>query len=230
MENLRFNLITGGLGRRLVLVVEWNKKLIAEPQIPKGGHEAMKRVLEHLRAIHDDKVSGNFAMSDEARDWWVKWYEDPIRLKTDDPILREFYSTKHINVLKVAMLLALSKKPFRLVYEVDHLKTALAMLDLLEPKVNRLTGGIGRNEIAAVAEQMMQSIEASSGAISKKKLYGTFFRNLRTSEFDEVLHFLVQTDRIGIYNLKIDGAEREFVLTPERYHDLIEQQKKQQRV
>jgi hypothetical protein len=77
MSNLKLDLFSGGLGRRLILVYEEKTGLIAEPFIPPGGEAAIQKVLTHLHRA--EKLQGEFKMPDPARKWWKKWYEDPTR-------------------------------------------------------------------------------------------------------------------------------------------------------
>jgi hypothetical protein len=226
MDNLKYDLFSLGLGRRLILVHDEKRKLISDPKPPADGKPVFDRVIKHLQEAR--KLVGQFTFSKEGKAWWDKWYTDATRIRKDDPIIAQFHETKHVQVLKVAMLLALNERPFRLVYEPKHLKVALAMLDELEPKVIRLTSGIGRNELANISVQLLDTLEHFHGAMSEKLLWKTYFRHLRFDEYKEVLKMLEDTEQIKYAILKEDGIPKTFVVLPEIYKKLREEQEKTQ--
>lgn len=222
MTNLKLDLFEGGLGRRLIIVYAEKKKCIAKPKLPPGAEEAQERVLNHLRKVRS--FTGEFTMTQEADDWWVKWYEDPKRKTKDNPIMAQFHETKHVMVLKVAMLLALNELPLNAVIDKEHLEVALAMISELEPEVVRLTGGIGRNELAGISAKMLDTILVNGECIGEKRLKANYFRDLQTPEYVQCLNHLVDTGQVYRMQLIAEGdtTQREYVMTP-KYHARLQE-------
>jgi len=198
MRALRADLFTGGFGRRLTIVYENKTILNANPSIPPGGEEAWQRVVEHMHAARD--LCGEVRLSDAATKWWNAWYENPQRLQSEDPILRQMYAGKHIMLQKVAMLMALDERPFRMVIEPGDFEHALALLEVLEPPIRKLSAGIGRNELAAISVQLLDTLTNMGGSAPEKKLRAMFFRDckVQSNEFNAMLNHLSETDQIHV--------------------------------
>jgi hypothetical protein len=139
-----------------------------------------------------------------------------------DPNLVGYYETKHIQLLKISMLVALSEG-FELVLRKSHLEAGLAILGLAEYNLARVFQGIGRNELNAVATRVLDYI-ANAPKIKVKKLDGSIvdvpaipekrlkvmmFRDLSSvTEADYVLNHLKETDKIGVSTETVGGETR----------------------
>jgi hypothetical protein len=215
MSNLKIDLFDGGLGRRMIIVYDEKTRLIDDPVTPPGGNEALLRAVDHLRAAA--KLYGEVKKTEAAKKWWKEWYCDPHRINRDDPILMQFHETKHIILLKVAILLAMSEQPFTMTMTDDHMQTACAMLDLLEPKIVRLTSGIGRNELAGIGAQLLDTLSRIGGVASEKQLMKFFARYLRDPEFLEVVNHYITTNELVVTIIKDTGQKVYFL--PDRYEE-----------
>lgn len=225
MRTLKIDLFSGGLGRRLIIIYESKTILNAHPTVPIGGDEAWARVIAHLRAI--EPLTGPMSLSPEADRWWTSWYEDPKRLKTDDPILAQFFATKHVQLQKIAILLALADYSVSMTIKPEHFEMALAMMDVLEPNIKKLSSGIGRNELASVAMQVIDTLKFHDGKMSLKALQRRFFRDckLNGKEFDGLIEHLNRTDQIVTLTSMNNGCNGEVCFLPEEYKKWKEGQK-----
>lgn len=227
MTELKMNLFKGGLGRRLVLVCDGANESYPDPIPPADSEQVfLDRVLPHLKAARD--LVGCFERSQEAKEWWHKWYKLHKQNKPDDPILLQFHSTKHVMVLKVAMLLALNERPFRLVLERVHLETALAFFDDLVPAIQRLTSGIGRNELAGIGTQIMEWMTNMEGVAKWIDLRRTFRRYLQSREFNDVIDDFIKTEQLYLMEMDSEtaGVPMRFVLLPGACYGVLEKQVK----
>ena len=94
------------------------------------------------------------------------------------------------------MLTALSEE-LKLRLEVKHFECALAYLELLEQDLFRIFGGVGRNELAAVAIKINEYVEARDIPVSKRDLKTNFFTMCRPpNEFDDCLRYLVDSGKL----------------------------------
>jgi hypothetical protein len=217
MSTLKMNLFEGGLGRRLILVTGERKAYIAEQKIPTGGLDAWVRVQAHLKDV--EKIIGGMPMNQEARAWWIKWYEDPSWRKTDDPILRQFFSRLEIILLKMSMLFSLERYPPTLEIDLPSILAAWELLKRLEPGVKQLSLGVGRNEMAAVTVQFIDALRALGGVEMEKRLRAMFFRDCKMQgrEFDGMLEHLTKTEQIVILGPGNFDPNKTVVMLPERY-------------
>jgi len=217
MRSLKMDLFTGGFGRRLNIVYENRTILKAEPCIPAGGEEAWQRVVNHMKAARE--LVGEVRFSDATRKWWIKWYENDERLKSDDLLLRQNLANKHVMLQKLAILLALDTMPFNMVVEVEHFEKANAMLELLETPIKKLSAGIGRNELAAVSVQVLETIRAMGGRANDRKLRAMFFRDCRVNgnEYNAMINHLSQTDQIFVENIMSNGRVEMVFFLPDAY-------------
>lgn len=213
MRNLKIELFSGGLGRRLIIVHERKTKCIDEPTIPPGGKEAWARVIDHLKRV--EEFHGPMVFDEEAREWWKQWYQ--VRKQPDDPILAQFHETKHVQLQKVAMLCALSELPLAHYVKADHLRAALAMLDVLEPSIPRLSAGVGRNVLAPAMQQILDVLQTCDGMIPEKRLLSLMGRELSLREFNEVIQQLQTTEQVKRAILEVGGVSRVYLFLPSRW-------------
>jgi hypothetical protein len=94
------------------------------------------------------------------------------------------------------MLTCLSEG-FKLRLEIGHFLTALEFLAVMEKDLFRIFGGVGRNELAAIAIKIGEYIEARDIPVSKRDLKINFFTLCRPpNEFDDCLNYLVDSQRV----------------------------------
>jgi hypothetical protein len=219
MRSLKMDLFTGGFGRRLSVVYENRTILNAHPGIPPGGEDCWKRVLSHMQEAHDPAFNGEMRMSAKCVKWWDRWYENPERLKTDDPILIQMRATKHVLLQKIAMMIALDDRPFRMTLEPEDFIKGLALLDALEPNLRKLSTGVGRNELAAISVQFLDFVSMSGGVYEERKLRKMFFRDCKVqgNEYRTMLDHLIQTEQVYLYSIADNGSTKDVVFLPEAY-------------
>lgn len=223
MSNLKHDLFSGGLGRRLIIVYEDKEIYIPNPFVPEGGKEAMERVIAHLKNV--SKIVGTFKMTAEAEAWWNRWYLDITkRINKEDPILKQFHETKHIILLKVAQLLALTDYDLKFILELDHLMGAEKMLSNLEPRILRLTSGIGRNVLAGIAVQMGETLLQMGGLMTEKQMYSAFYRQADTEELKKMIEHLQSQEKIKVFDFSpAGGMSKRYISTPEKHVEIMKQ-------
>lgn len=195
MGNLKQDLFSGGAGRRFLIVYDRKTVYKPRPQKPPHAGEAYARIINHLRCLKD--LSGPSMVDPAAYPWWDKWYlSRDTWAHRDDPIILQAHETKHIMLLKVAHLLSLNDTPFQKIVTEEHFRIALAMLNELEPKVVRLTSGIGRNPLAGIGAELLEKISVCGGKVLEKKFRIQFFRNLRDGEWRELKEHYTQTNQL----------------------------------
>ena len=213
VKELRTPMVTGGLGRRLILVVAENNKIISRPYHPKGWQALRQKVIEHLSVTRE--AVGEFKMTPIAVTWWDDWYDRSKKNPPADPVLLQFHARKEIILLKVAMVLGLTEAPVTYKLTDDLLAAAGAMIDLLEPNVEKLSRGVGRNELAAIAANVLATVEHYEGVVSERQLYKVFNREARIPEWEEILQSLQNTGQTEMIESTDEaGVTRRFVILP----------------
>lgn len=220
MGELKVDLFDGGLGRRLIIIHAEKAALVDTPNRPDGSVDALLRMQKFLLEIRDAK--GEIKRTPAAMKFWKDWYYSPGRKQTDDPILKQFLDNKHIPLLKISALLALSEDPKTKTIEVRHLEQALVTLSRLEKGVMLLTRGIGRNELAGIGSRVLEFITKAGGATSKVTLLKMFQREFRLPEFVEQMNHYLQSEQL---KLVVDTKTgKEWYCIPELYEQWLRKQ------
>jgi ABC-type dipeptide/oligopeptide/nickel transport system ATPase subunit len=222
MRDMRLSMFSGGLGRRIFLVIDEPKILVHEPVRPPGWEAIRDRVIAHLKEVR--YMKGEMKPTAAAQTWWKEWYyrvRDP-KNKPNDPILGQFFSTEHIMLRKLAMALALCEMKMEVTDE--HYEVGWAMMEMLKPNILRLTSGVGRNHIAGFSVQVLEAIKSMGGFIIEKKLQALTYRDAPNGirGYTEALQHLVDTKQIvrKVPEKPINGQYYEFICTIEGWENL----------
>lgn len=210
MTELKMSLFKGGLGRRLILVCGESDKIVPDPFQPSDFQLYKDRVIDHLKWV--ENVQGVFERTEAGKKWWYEWYHKHKSEKPDDPILSQFASTKHVMLIKVAEALSLTEKSDKLLLDADHFAMALKLFDGLIPRITALTAGIGKNETAGFATQILEAVKAKGGAIFEKELKRIVYRHSPGADraYLEALSFLEHTGAIvkaGVGLKDVEGKQ-----------------------
>lgn len=224
MREMKMSLFTGGLGRRLFLICDERGDIVPDPYRPAGWQQKKAQVIEHLKWV--EQVQGVIGRSEDGKKWWWDWYFKFKKEEPDDPLIKQFQSTKHIMLIKLASLLVLTEKSEKLVITGDHFAMGLTMIDALAPRIKQLTVGVGKNENAGYAAQIMETVRAANGMIPEKRLHAVVYRHAPGGEraYQEALKFLEDTGEIvkaaiepKQVNGVINGVRKEYVVTVEAW-------------
>jgi hypothetical protein len=152
-------------------------------------------------------------MEKDAHDFFWHWYthqKDP-----SDPFLRNWRSTWHLNLLKVAMLTSISERDDRVV-TLNHVKLALGLLIEIEKYVPMVTSRMGKSEVNEAALTLLEVLRRHGGRMSQTELKKETFIHFKNGmEQYSTMMYLKETRQI-IYNVeKVDGVDRTFVALPQ---------------
>lgn len=206
---LRQDVISGGFSRRAIFVLETAKSgRIAFPTITPPMEQAWKDLVAYSRLLAT--VKGPFTWEPEAKVFYERWYMS-LAIPTD-PTLAGYYESKHIQLLKIAMLLSLSEST-SLVLTRRDLEFGLELLGLAEVNMSRVFSGMGRNELNPIANKIILTIKAMSPTkvkgkegeddeefrmCSEKQIRATFFREASKQEMDQIIAHLVEAGKIEV--------------------------------
>jgi hypothetical protein len=215
MSNLKIDLFSGGLGRRMIIVYSTRTKVVPDPQKPPGADAALGRVIEHLKRA--EKWTGGVKRDSVAMRWWEEWYHKQRNNEPNDPILRQFHQTKPMQTLKVALNIVKTENVEATKMTAEHLQIGLELIERLEPAIVRLTTGIGRNELAGVGAQLIDFITRTGGVQTEINVLKYFRRYARTPEFAEIVNSYINTGELFVAEAERENVKRRFYCTPEGY-------------
>lgn len=188
IDKLKSNIISGGFARRVLYVYETVRgPKITFPTITDEAKAARERCILHLQKL--PSICGEFVWTDAARKFYDKWYQG-IK-PPEDEVMAGYYESKHIQLMKVAMLLALAEKEPKLVLTEQLLQLALVLLDEIEINMPKLSVAAGRNELAIPQQRIMELLKECKGYMREKQLKIVIGKDLNPTEIFSLLRHLV---------------------------------------
>lgn len=197
-QMLKQSIITGGFSRRCVFVAGKSKaEGIPFPKLTEEQKEAETFLIEGIDRVK--KIKGVFTMSPEARSYFEEWYKEKHRQlqQPGSAVTKNWLRSKDTQAIKVAMLLTVSAFDETRVITKETLLQAIKMLDQIEPSLNKVFSGAGRNIASELAEKIKARIEeAPKKQIPKKKLLTLMFSEGTYAELTEAFNFLIETNQV----------------------------------
>jgi len=226
---LREDVISGGFSRRALFAFELDEgEPIAFPTITKVAADAWQACVTWAQGL--ENIVGEFRWLPDATSWYKEWYDELFRkLRTHDNLMtRGYYKSKHIQLLKVAMLVALSEST-ELKLGKEHLEVGLALLDKLEINLPKVFESMGRNELAPVAARVVEMLEMAGQPVPEKKVLSEFFREADTRELYGIIAHLTNTGKLVRIEEKDKSGNPINVLlaTPDIGRDWVEKRRRE---
>lgn len=202
--------VEGGFVARSLFIFEDRRKL-SNP-IPKPN-PALKTLRKELinDLVQISTLQGEFKFSGEAEKFYTEWYLDPKRFPAfPDPRVSGYYERKHSHVLKVAMALSLAERDELIIEEID-IRTALNLLESIEPGYHRSFSAVGKNIHATDMERILLQVAAAGdkgldyGAIVRKNYHALPKREL--DDIIEQLHQMGAVRRKGTQYTAVNGGK-----------------------
>lgn len=187
--------IGGGFTSRVIFIVEHScrknealPELTAQQLITKDN---IKLDLEHISML-----KGQFKLSNKAKDFYVNWYNNDRKIKIDKKF-SGYIERKHVHLLKTSMLISVASGD-SLIIEEDHIRTALTLLNSIEPNMVEAFGAVGRSNIAPDIGEIADVIKTTK-EITKQALTRDVWKNVSPDAFDKSLVTLKQMGFINEY-------------------------------
>jgi hypothetical protein len=222
---LRSDIISGGFSRRTLFVFETEKSnRIPFPTVTPAMREAWARLFTHAHKLLE--VRGAFQWDPEAKAFYSQWYIN-LEIPKDENVIG-YYETKHIQMLKIAMLVALSESTTSLILTKRHIEIALDFLKLVETNLARVFQSMGRNLLNITATKVLDLLRRSGTTkftdplgqpreahmLSLKKVQSAMFSEVDQNDLAKVIDHLKQTDKITVETFRPEGSkvDREYVM------------------
>jgi hypothetical protein len=182
--------VQGGFFARTFIIHESKRNKINSLMYKPEHLPNLEEAREYLKAL--SKLNGEVIIEDDAKHYYDNWYKefsqavDDNKIKDPTGTLNRFGDS----VLKVALNLALGKRPELIIKEED-IVDAIMNCEKLVGNVRRTTMGRGKsawaNEKALV---MIELIDRPDHKISRKQLNKKYWANAQSEEWDKIMESL----------------------------------------
>jgi hypothetical protein len=170
---MKDNIISDGFARRCIFVFEPNRApKKAFPEVSPEMREAWDRCILYGQELK--KVFGTFKWTPDARKYFESWYYG--QNYPTDAMTAGFVENIHMQVLKVAQLIALSEST-EMVMTVETLQFAIQMLEQVLLTLPRVFEGVGRNELRGLVGTLFECVRAAGGLLSEKQAITVMFQH-----------------------------------------------------
>tara|TARA_R110000803_G_scaffold11036_4_gene33483 strand:+ start:2439 stop:3503 length:1065 start_codon:yes stop_codon:yes gene_type:complete len=190
------NIISGGFTRRCLFVYsDKGAAAVPRPKFTKEQKDAFDRLVTEGKNIQ--RRQGEFVMSEETKTRFDSWYiqNHSLKQKIATPVMQGFLNSKAELVLKTAMLIAISESRDNII-EFVHFEAALNFVTNLEPGIEEIFEGTGRNELSPIAAKIMRYVKATDGVMEKTVLKDMFWNDVNADELDTMLQHLYAVGKL----------------------------------
>lgn len=186
--NLPQEAIGQGFTSRFAIITGYDKyKRIPIPKIP--DERLYRELLSDLSIIA--MLVGEFKWTPDAREYFESWYKtlDEKVEKTKDERLHSFIERMHVIAIKVAMAIHVAYSN-ELVFSLDDMKSATALLETVLDTAGDALGGHGRSITSTDIELVMRQIKHRRN-VTFEELLSINYRNTNKGELKTVLETIV---------------------------------------
>lgn len=201
-DNMPVATIGGGLTSRVIFVygdrkeryVAWVDEFVddSDPQTELALYEDLVHISTTLL--------GPMTVNEEARAWERKRYETFWKINAaemNNDTLEGYAARKQTHILKTAMVLSAAQRDTRVI-QIEDLQLAAAMLDDLEPDMQKVFSNIGRTDDSMQAERFIDYVR-KKGTVSYEEAYRMihiYFPDFR--DFEGILTGAVRSGQIRV--------------------------------
>lgn len=185
-----------GTGFAPRMFLAYQDKAKGKITFPEAPPELRKKLITDLVTIStacDPQEPKPYTLDPRARSWYQDWYENKNK-KPLDPELDGWYGRKHTNLLKLAMLLAISESD-ELFIEEQHLIAGLSIVNLVEENLVKAYGLLGETPYAVHRKRILEQLERK-GEMSRAELQHLNSNKLKSSELSEILSGLESEGKV----------------------------------
>lgn len=194
---LKQTIISGGFSRRSIFVFGRGKgQPVPFPTMTKEQEDAYARCIKHLQLVK--KFKGQYSIAPDAKAFFDEWYRRKFNelSKPHSSAMLNWLRTKDVQLLKLAMLIDVAED-MKKVITLDHLHRGLELLDSVDPELNRIFAGAGRNVLAELASKIeSRLLNAPNRTLPKKQILAALFSEGDADEITKAIDFLVMTGRV----------------------------------
>lgn len=187
--------VDGGFMARVLIIHTPKRGKLAAWPVPDAADIALGHELER-HADDISRVEGEYTLEDNAREYFIKWYNNWHGSKPDDEKIHPFYNRVHVFGLKLAMIL-MADKSDNMSIDLLTIKRALQLIESLVPGIRQALSWIGPEQFGTRdLVRLVGYIHKAGGQISHTDLS----RKVRWREITPavLLQLIRQLEDLGI--------------------------------
>lgn len=191
-DNFPEVMIGGGLTSRIIFVYgDTKRKLIPYPSQVMHQDFLDRLGISLIDDLHEiSKITGQYTLTPEALAWGTQWYAEHWS-KTGAAVSTERYggyrARKQTHMHKLAMVMAASRRD-ELTITLQDLQESNAMIEDIEPGMQKVFTSIGVSEISKHMKELMSHIHGRErSGIDGATLWGYCLMTMGLNEYDEAL-------------------------------------------
>lgn len=193
---LKEDVISGGFSRRAIFVYETSTNLrVPIPHITPEMDAAWDRLVATSRKLLH--LRGPYKFGEGAEDFYCNWYNTLAR--PTDPLMDGWFNSVHVQMLKIAMLIAASEwdgSPDH-VLDINHMQMAIELLSIIESNIPKVFKGVGRNELFGISNKIIELLEkAPDRQLPERFVKRELFREANIEELQKIIMHLLAIRRI----------------------------------
>lgn len=168
------------------------------------------RLVTDLHKFH--ALKGAFRWTEAANAWYDNWYRHErsnTSLVHDERFLH-YVHRKPQHLMKVAMLMRISRDHSELVIDKEDFVRGLAWLNSLEGAMPEAYGSYGMSKSAEITE-LVRKFVREKGTTTTMEILSIYFRDITAKELREVIETLVGGGHIKAKTIAGDDAELRWV-------------------
>lgn len=206
------HIIVQGFSSRLIVVYESEKRFHKFYEgVDTSQQHHYDAIVEHVKVLAT-KVVGEITLSADALACLKHIYpsfDDRQTRINKDPRLDNYYARKNIHMQKLAAIHHFSERLDSMVVEQPSVEYAFNELNRVEVRMSDAWKASGRNAGYEVGLQIVRYLEGvGDNGATYKRLLLDFTRDIKRSDFDEVLQVLVATGQVNNGGQKYTIAKR----------------------
>lgn len=185
--------VYGGLLARTILVLE-SKRRRKNSRMYENGEYDPKPLIDHLRILSQTK--GKAEIDNKAKKLYDDWYNS---IEDDDYDEEGVVSRIHTTVLKVALCLAASDSPKKIIVRISNMEEAITKCVELIPNYQILSMGVGTSDISISGKVFIRSLLSSPNQeITRSKFLRENWSNCPADSLDRIIETLTQGGSIKV--------------------------------
>jgi hypothetical protein len=184
----------GGFIARCIIIEETQRRLknpLTRPMISKIDTVGLSGRLKEI-----SKVAGPFQWTDEARDIYEKWYKQFEPEEKEDPT--GTVDRIHDNILKVTMLLSLSKR-LDLQIQPDDLQAAFTVCQPMLQNALKVSSGNASPTLSYHRGRILRElVRAKQFKIERAATLRKLYQEMSLEDFDKVIGLLLESEQVKV--------------------------------
>jgi hypothetical protein len=209
-KSFRGSLIEEGLSARITFVYEHGNRVNKYPKfndLDATQKEYGAAILEHIRKL--STLYGRVHLEPDAEAYLNDYFSRAIsEIRTNKNIkLIPWYARKNIHLPKFAMAVHFSRD-LRMVLTLQDILDAESILCYLERNMHLALDFDGNNPLSGSIKNIIKFLRNhKTKAASRLEIWRAFVGDLRESDLDEALNYLVATNAVVVLDVKMPKGE-----------------------